>query len=75
MLLLFSYLVEYFRRIREYPELERTHKDHQSPAPGPVEDTTGIHNVPESIVHTLLELCQTWDCDHFPEEFVPIPAG
>lgn len=26
-------------------------------------------------MHTLFELCQAWDCDHFPEEPVTVPGG
>lgn len=32
----------YNHRIMEHPQLERTHKDHQIPTPGPAQDTSTI---------------------------------
>lgn len=31
------------------------------------------HHIPENVFQMLLELCQAWHCDHFPEEPVPVP--
>ncbi|GAB0184693.1 hypothetical protein GRJ2_000934600 [Grus japonensis] len=59
-------------RIIEYPELEGTHKDHQSNSwlhTGPAES----EQMTESIIQTLLELSQARRCDHFPGEPVPVP--
>ncbi|RMC18849.1 hypothetical protein DUI87_04745 [Hirundo rustica rustica] len=43
-------------RVWEYPESERTHRDHPSPAPGPAWTPQQPHPVPQSVVQTLLEL-------------------
>lgn len=32
------------------------------------------HHVPEIIVQILFVLCQSWYCDHFPGESVPVPS-
>lgn len=57
---------------QEYPELEGTtsiievkllglHMTHQE-----------SHHMPESVTQTLVELWQTWGCDHFPRKPVPV---
>lgn len=58
--------------IMDYAELEGVNQDH------PVQllvlhRTTQESQVPESIFQMLLELWQTWGCDHHPGEPVPEP--
>lgn len=52
---------------------EGTHKDDWSPVPGPAQQPPQeSHHASESTAQILLELCQSWCCDHFPEEPVPV---
>lgn len=57
-----------YHRIKEYPQLERTHRGHE------IQQTTRKSNcVSESVVQTLIEIWQTWCWGGFPEEPVPVP--
>lgn len=59
--------------ITEHPEMEGTHKNHQSNSWPSTRQAQESHPVPENGVQRLLELCQPWCCDQCPGELVPVP--